>query len=52
MHSDPQTKNEIGLENKYNETPGKLLHIMSDALVHIEAEQITGACHIFETRDT
>ena len=47
----PRQKHEIVLEDKYNETPGKLLHIVSDAFVHTEAEQVTGAWCIFKTRD-
>ena len=44
-------KNKMVIKDKYNKTPVKLLHIVSDALVHIETEQVTGAWHIFKTRD-
>ena len=51
-HAFSSSDKKIVLEVKHDETPGKLLHIVSDALVHIEAEQVTGAWHIFKTQDT
>jgi ribonuclease HI len=47
----PPDREEIILDDAFDETPGQLLHIVSDASVHTSVGRVTGAWHLFETRD-
>jgi hypothetical protein len=43
----PQDQDKIILSDKFDKTLGQLLHIVSDASVHIAAGKVTGASHRF-----
>ena len=47
----PPDRDKIILSNNFDETPGQLLHIVSDASVHITAGRVTGAWHLFKTHN-